>query len=88
MAVKQNDIRLHLKDKIDPAAITMLCALAEEQRVIQQTLKEMAEAINTITDIVMSMTTVAENMKNTIQMFTNKDFDANINIESLKETEQ
>ena len=83
MAVKQHEIRMHLQNKVDPAVITFLCALAEEQQVVNRTLKEMADAINQMSDIMQTMMGVAGQMKNQVQLLQGKQLDANVNVESL-----
>lgn len=74
---------MHLQNKTDPAVVTFLCAIAEEQQVMQQSLKEMADAINQMSDIMHTMMGVAGQMKDQVSLLQGKQLDHNVNVDSL-----
>ncbi len=64
--MKAREVRERLKGRIDPEALHVIEALAEQQSVFRQQLLELAMQLDSMVNIIAQFTVVAENMKNTV----------------------
>ena len=63
MTLKAREVRVMLDGKIAPEVSHCIEMLAEEQTVIKQTLVEIAQSVDQLTNIITDFVQVAENMK-------------------------
>jgi hypothetical protein len=81
MGIKQNDIRMALQDKVEPALLHALCGIVEEQQAMKQQILEMAQSIDMMSGIITDMVGVAENMKSVTDSMRKVDGEGNVNMQ-------
>lgn len=74
MGIKASEVRERLKGRCDEQVMLVLETIAEEQRLVRQSLFETAQNFDRLVDIVSNFAQIAENMKGAMKKLQDAQF--------------
>lgn len=64
--MKARDIRVMLKDRVDPYVVNCMCAMAENQAAQAQEIKMLADMLNSAMDVLLQLGATVEGATNAV----------------------